>query len=100
MKAALFSVFALALSAIASPVLPADNALNRVGQVKDVVKATTGTATRKVAARQVVAEAAPSKRAVADIQVVITTLKDCVREVNGYTTGISMHALHLNEVAG
>ncbi|KAJ4323730.1 hypothetical protein N0V84_004205 [Fusarium piperis] len=88
MKVTFFSVFALALSAIASPVPQVNKAVGSVGQVKDVVKSATDIFTKKVGARQVADEATASKRAITDPQVLITTLKTAVHKVNGQTTGI------------
>ncbi|KAL6359761.1 hypothetical protein LRP88_07184 [Fusarium phalaenopsidis] len=86
MKATFFSVFALAISAIASPVPQVNGA---VGQVNDVVKSTTDIVTKKVGVKQIVDEATSAKRAIAGPQVLITTLKTTVHKVNGQTTGIN-----------
>ncbi|KAI8661926.1 hypothetical protein NCS55_01064200 [Fusarium keratoplasticum] len=86
MKATFFSVFALAISAIASPVPQVNGA---VGQVNGVVKSTTDIVTKKVGVKQIVDEATSAKRAIADPQVLITTLKTTVHKVNGQTTGIN-----------
>ncbi|KAI8660905.1 hypothetical protein NCS57_01069100 [Fusarium keratoplasticum] len=86
MKATFFSVFALAISAIASPVPQVNGA---VGQVNGVVKSTTDIVTKKVGVKQIVDEATAAKRAIADPQVLITTLKTTVHKVNGQTTGIN-----------
>ncbi|KAM0420903.1 hypothetical protein ACHAPT_011292 [Fusarium lateritium] len=91
MKATFFSVFALALSAIASPVPQAGNAVRSVGQVNDAVKSTTDIVNKKVGVKQIVDKAADTaaKRAITDPQVLITTLKTVVHKVNGQTTGIN-----------
>ncbi|KAI8715844.1 hypothetical protein NCS52_01093000 [Fusarium sp. LHS14.1] len=86
MKATFFSVFALAISAIASPVPQVNGA---VGQVNGVVKSTTDIVTKKVGVKQIVDEATSVKRAIADPQVLITTIKTTVHKVNGQTTGIN-----------
>ncbi|EEU42857.1 uncharacterized protein NECHADRAFT_84146 [Fusarium vanettenii 77-13-4] len=86
MKATFFSVFALAISAIASPVPQVNGA---VGQVNGVVKSTTDVVTKKVGVKQIVDEATSAKRAIADPQILITTLKTTVHKVNGQTTGIN-----------
>ncbi|RSL58615.1 hypothetical protein CEP54_007717 [Fusarium duplospermum] len=87
MKATFFSVLALAISAIASPVPQVNNA---VGKVNGVAGSTTGLVNKKVGGvKQVVDEVVPVKRGIANPQVLITTLKTTVHKVNVQTTGIN-----------
>ncbi|RSL54774.1 hypothetical protein CEP53_007313 [Fusarium sp. AF-6] len=85
MKATFFSVFVLAISAIASPVPQVNNAVAKVNGVAGTV---TGIVNKKVDVKKVVDEV-PVKRAIADPQVLITTLKTTVHKVNAQTTGIN-----------
>ncbi|KAF4958689.1 hypothetical protein FSARC_10962 [Fusarium sarcochroum] len=92
MKATFFSVFALAMSAIASPVPQGEKSARSVEQVGGAVHNVEHIVT-EVGVKQIVDEAtkkAPVKRAaISNPQELITTIKTTVHKVNMKTTGIN-----------
>ncbi|KAF5019374.1 hypothetical protein F66182_8624 [Fusarium sp. NRRL 66182] len=92
MKAAFFSVFALAMSAIASPVPQAGNPARSVEQVNGAVN-NAENMVAELGVNQIVHEAtkSPVKRqaGISNAQQLIASLQDAVGGVNDRTTGIN-----------
>ncbi|KAF4466312.1 hypothetical protein FALBO_6834 [Fusarium albosuccineum] len=112
MKAAFFSVLALAATAFASPI---STPVGDVKQVNGAVKTAEQLVPGSVGVEQIVDEAtktpiktpikAPVKRGITDPQQLITTLKGAVHTLNSQTTGINdivdkVKAGDLTKVAG
>jgi hypothetical protein len=91
MKATFFSVFALALAAIASPVPGTQKDTRSVKQVNGAIHNAENIVS-KVGVKQIVDEAtkSPAKRAaISNPQELITVLKSGVSNINKKTTGLS-----------
>lgn len=91
MKATFFSVFALAISVIASPVSGVQKDTRSVEQVNGAIHSAENVAS-EVGVKQIVDEAtkSPAKRAaISNPQELITVLKSGVSNINKKTTGLS-----------
>ena len=100
MKATFFSVFALAMFAIASPVPQGEKASRSVEQVGGAVHNAENIVT-SLGVKQIVDEAtkSPVKRAaISNPQELITTIKTTVHKVNMKTTGISTLQLNFQDL--
>lgn len=91
MKATFFSVFALAISALASPVPGVQKNTRSVEQVNGAIHSAENIVD-KVGVKQIVDKAtkSPAKRAtISNPQELITVLKSGVSNINKKTTGLS-----------